>query len=69
MPTEAQKRASSRYQKQHISSLACRVPKEAAERFKAYCEGQGKTVNGILREYVYSCIGEPLAPEDGTEAE
>ena len=57
-PTEAQKRASAKYQEKNIASLACRVKKEQAERFKAYCAAQGKTSNAVLREYVMKCIGE-----------
>ena len=56
-PTEAQKRASARYQAENIASLACRVKKEHAERFREYCAAQGKTPNGVLREYVHKCIG------------
>lgn len=57
-PTEAQKRASTKYQKENIASLACRVKKEQAEKFKAYCTERGKTSNAVLREYVLKCIGE-----------
>lgn len=57
-PTEAQKRASAKYQKENISSLACRVKKDQAEKFKEYCEELGKTSNAVLREYVLACIGE-----------
>lgn len=56
--SEAQKRASAKYQEKNIASLACRVKKEQAERFKAYCEEQGKTSNAVLREFVMECIGE-----------
>lgn len=62
--SEAQKRATKKYQKENIASLACRVKKEQAEKFKAYCEAQGKTSNAILREYVLACIAEN---EDATE--
>ena len=58
MPTEAQKKAAAKYQKENIASLACRVKKEQAEQFKAYCESKGKTSNAILREYVLNCIGD-----------
>lgn len=56
-PSEAQKKASAKYQKENISSLACRVKKEQAEKFKAYCESIGKTSNAVLRDYVLQCIG------------
>lgn len=57
-PSDAQKRATKKYQKENIASLACRVKKEQAEKFKAYCEAQGKTSNAVLREYVFRCIGD-----------
>lgn len=57
-PSEAQKRASAKYQKENIASLACRVKKDQAEKFKDYCKQQGKTSNAVLRDYVLVCIGE-----------
>ena len=57
-PTDAQKRASAKYQKENISSLACRVKKDQAEKFKAYCEGLGTTPNSAIKDYILSCIGE-----------
>ena len=66
-PSEAQKKASAKYQKEKIASLACRVKKEQAEKFKAYCEAQGKTSNAILREYVLSCIDDSEHDNDVAE--
>lgn len=57
-PSNAQKRASAKYQHKNIASLACRVKKEQADRFKAYCSEIGKTSNAVLRDYVLDCIGE-----------
>ena len=62
-PTEAQRRASAKYQRENIASLACRVKKEQAEKFKAYCTGKGQTPNAVLRDYVLDCIGEKEAGE------
>ena len=56
--TEAQKKANKKYQAKTIASLACRVKKEQAEQFKAYCADKGKTTNAVLREYVLRCIEE-----------
>ena len=56
--SEAQKKAAAKYHKENISSLACRVKKEQADKFKVYCKCIGKTSNAVLREYVLSCIGE-----------
>ena len=57
-PTNAQKKASAKYQRENIASLACRVKKEQAEKFKIYCAEKGKTSNAVLRDYVLDCIGE-----------
>lgn len=55
-PSEAQKRASNKYNKEHMSTLGCKVRKEQAEAFKEYAREQGKTTNTILKEYVLECI-------------
>lgn len=60
-PSDAQKKAAAKYHRENIASLACRVRKEQAEQFKAYCEAQGKTSNAVLREYVLECIAESEA--------
>ena len=62
-PSDAQKKATAKYQKENISSLACRVKKDQAEKFKEYCAGMGKTSNAVLRDYVIDCIGEKEAGE------
>ena len=55
-PSEAQKRASNKYNLEHNATLGCKVRKEEAEAFKAYCADRGKTTNAALKEYVLSCI-------------
>lgn len=62
-PTEAQKRASAKYQRENIASIACRVKKEQAEKFKSYCMERGKTSNAVLRDFVLECIGDKEAGE------
>lgn len=57
-PSDAQRKAAAKYQRENIASLACRVKKNQAEKFKAYCSEQGKTSNAVLREYVLSCISD-----------
>ena len=55
--SDAQKRASNKYNKEHMSTIGCKVKKEEAEAFKKYAAEQDKTSNAILKEYVYKCIG------------
>ena len=62
-PTEAQKRASAKYQRENIASLACRVKKEQAAKLKAYCESMGKPSHAVGRDYVLDCIDEKEAGE------
>ena len=63
-PSDAQKKAAAKYHKENIASLACRGKKEQAEKFKAYCEAQGKTSNAVLREYVLECIADNDTPTE-----
>lgn len=66
-PSDAQKRAAAKYQRENIASLACRVKKDQADKFKAYCTNIGKTSNAVLREYVLECIAEKEAEIDQAE--
>lgn len=54
--SESQKKASNKYNLAHMATLGCKVRKEQAAIFKAYCERQGKTSNTVLKEYVLECI-------------
>ena len=49
-PSEAQKKASAKYHRENIASIACRVKKDQAEKFKDYCASLGKTSNAVIRE-------------------
>lgn len=64
-PSEAQKKASAKYHRENIASIACRVKKDQAEKFKDYCASLGKTSNAVIREYVLRCINE--ADQDHTD--
>lgn len=55
-PTEAQKRASNKYNLKNMATLGCKVRREEAEAFKEYAKRHGKTSNTVLKEYVYECI-------------
>ena len=57
-PSEAKKKASNKYNLEHMATLGCKVKKEQAEAFKEYCSKQGKTSNTVLKEYVLECIDE-----------
>ena len=55
---ESRKRANEKWDAENMTTLGCRVKKEQADRFKAYCSEIGKTSNAVLRDYVLDCIGE-----------
>lgn len=55
--SEAQKKASNKYNREHMATLGCKVKKEDAEAFKAYCTAHGKTPNTELKDHVMRCIG------------
>ena len=66
-PSESQKRASLKWDKENMTTLGCKVKKPQAAAFKAYCEAQGKTSNTVLKEYVLDCIDERDEQEEGGE--
>ncbi len=49
---ESRKRANSKWDKENMTTLGCKIRKEQAADFKAYCEAQGKTSNTVLKDYV-----------------
>jgi len=55
-PSEAQKKASAKWDKENMSTLGCKVKKEEAVAFKEYSQKRGKTSNTVLKEYVIQCI-------------
>ena len=55
---ESRKRANVKWDAENMTTLGCRVKKEQADRFKAYCSEIGKTSKAVLRDYVLDCIGE-----------
>lgn len=57
-PSESQKRASLKWDKENMITLGCKIKRDQAAKFKAYCFDQGKTSNTMLKEFVLSCIGE-----------
>ena len=64
-PRESQKRASLKWDKENMTVLSCKIRKDQAAEFKAYCENQGSTSNTVLKDFVLECIGEqePGAPQ------
>ncbi len=56
--SESQKKASNKYNLEHMATLGCKVKKEQAEAFKQYCSKLGTTSNNVLKNFVFKCIYE-----------
>lgn len=52
LATDAQKRATAKWDSENMKTVSCRVKKESAARFKCACAINGVTVNAALRAYV-----------------
>ncbi len=71
--SEAQKRASNKYNREHMSVLGCKVTKEQAQAFKEHCKNNGSTTNKVLRDFVLDSISlhtdNNIPAPKGTETE
>ena len=54
--SEAKKKANQKWDSANMSTMACKVKREQAEQFRAYCTNKGETVNAVLQGFVSSCI-------------
>jgi len=63
-PSESQKRASLKWDKENMAVLSCKVKRTQAAAFKSYCAERGQTSNTALKDYVLGCIGEHDSPQD-----
>lgn len=54
--SDAKKKANAKWGSENTATLACKVKKDHADRFKAYCAEIGKTSNAVLRDCVLSCV-------------
>ena len=65
--SEAQKKASNKYNKEHMATLGCKVTKEQAQAFKEHCQKKGSTANKVLRDFVFESIGLQSPPHKESE--
>ena len=56
--SDAKKKANQKWDTANMATLACKVKKDQAERFREYCTNKGETVNAALQGYISSCIGD-----------
>ncbi len=62
--SEAKRRANDKWDREHMATLACKVKRTQAERFKERCEEQGKKANSVLRDFVLEYIGDASDKKD-----
>ena len=58
--SEARNRANAKWTKANTKNAACTLTLEEHAAFKAYAEARGKTISGLLLDYVRSCILEGM---------
>lgn len=54
--TEAQRKANAKYNSTHRKTLACAVNLKEYEDFKQIAEEQGKTISGMILDFVRQTI-------------
>ncbi|MGN0182138.1 MAG: hypothetical protein ACI4DP_06990 [Candidatus Ornithomonoglobus sp.] len=55
--SEKQKQYRNKWDKANMKLVACKIKKEYADEFMKYAVDKGTTVNALLKDYVYKCIG------------
>ena len=65
--SNAKKKANAKWDSENMATLACKVKRDQADKFKAYCAGVGKSSNAVLRDFVLESIGEE-SPQQPTGA-
>lgn len=66
-PTEAQKQARNKWDKENMKNVACKITAEKAEAFKQYAQSKNTTPNALLREFIESCISSAGTGEGNNE--
>lgn len=56
--SESKKKANAKWDSENMATVACKIKKSQAEKFKSYCSSIGKTSNAVIRDYVLECIDE-----------
>ena len=64
MVSEKKKASNAKWDKENMTTLACRVKKEYAAKFRAACAAQGTTPNAVLKQAADDFMREHPAPEE-----
>lgn len=67
MQTEARKRATLKYKKNHYKRVPLDIQREEYETIKEYAESNGETVNGMIKRLIRQEIGD-ATPEEKPKA-
>lgn len=54
--SDARKRANTKWDKANTKIASCKMRTDEYNKFKKYAEDHGKTISGMLLDYVRSCI-------------
>lgn len=65
--SDAQKRATAKWDKTNRKNVSCMISTAEHTAFKAYAEARGKTISGLLLDYVRSCIAEDIEQKSPVE--
>jgi len=60
--SESKRKANDAWDAKNMKVVGCKLRVEDAEKFSEYAKSQGKTVNALLQQFVYSCIKK--SPDD-----
>lgn len=55
--SESRRRANDKWDKENMATLACKVKKAEAERFKEKAKAEKETANAVLARFVRAYIG------------
>ena len=67
--SEAHRRGNNKWDAANMKTAACKLTKSEHAAFKAYAEARGKTVSGLLLEYVRGCIADDMEQKKNIEQE
>lgn len=67
--SDAHRRGNAKWDKENMRVVSCKIRSEEHAAFKAYAETRGKTISGLLLEYVRGCIAEDMEQKKNIEQE
>lgn len=65
----SRKAANAKWDKVNMATVAAKLKRRQAEKFKEYCAGLGLAPNRVLQDFILSCIGESRTGEENPSAE